>query len=80
MLEWIISENVALGKKARQISEDLPASHAVDGVTSGKLGQDQSCSKTTIVSDPWFEVDLGDHFYIKRVVLFNRNSDNNAGK
>jgi len=64
MIARIADVNLALNKRARQISTDIgPASYAVDGdvITA-------SCTADT-VGQPWWSVDLGQPYYIGRVTI-----------
>jgi len=63
MIARIADVNLALNKRARQISTLYPASNAVDGdsVTA-------SCTRDTS-GTPWWSVDLGQRHYIGRVTI-----------
>lgn len=71
--------NVALGKKASQISTATynppvgyaAASRAVDGNTSSYLTQG-SVALTEIGQNPWWKVDLDGDYDVSRVVVYNR--------
>jgi hypothetical protein len=71
--------NVALGKKASQISTATynppigyaAASRAVDGNTSSYLTQG-SVAVTEIGQNPWWKVDLDGDYDVSRVVVYNR--------
>ncbi len=71
-------KNVALGKKARQIStaNGGVAGRAVDGNTSGSYA-DKGQSHTREGEDnPWWEVDLGGTFPVDVVKVYNRTDSN----
>lgn len=65
--------NAAKGKPARQVSTQNigSADKGVDGNTSGVWG-DASITHTTLVAQPWWEVDLGASTDLDSVVLWNR--------
>ena len=63
MITRIADVNLALNKRARQISTVFPASNAVDGdVTTASCTLDNA-------GQPWWSVDLGQHYYIGRVTI-----------
>ncbi|XP_053376415.1 pentraxin fusion protein-like [Mercenaria mercenaria] len=67
------TENLALGKKAYQ-SSDLHkgfADKAVDGGLSQTFS-DGSCTHTNDDANSYWEVDLGKHFFIDHVTIYNR--------
>ncbi|XP_078655745.1 fucolectin-like [Branchiostoma floridae x Branchiostoma belcheri] len=65
--------NVAVGKSAYQTSTDEGgrAGRAVDGKTNGNYYA-HSCTHTRNQADPSWRVDLGQSYWIDRVVIFNR--------
>ena len=63
MIARIAAVNLALNKRARQISTEFPASNAVDGdVTTASCTLDNA-------GNPWWSVDLGQSYYIDRVAI-----------
>jgi hypothetical protein len=76
---FLAAVNVALGKKASQISTATynppigyaAASRAVDGNTSSYLTQG-SVAVTEIGQNPWWKVDLDGDYDVSRVVVYNR--------
>ena len=63
MIARIADVNLALNKRAHQISTLYPARIAVDGdVTTA------SCTADT-AGQPWWSVDLGQRYYIDRVTI-----------
>ncbi|MBX3246560.1 MAG: hypothetical protein KF901_05195 [Myxococcales bacterium] len=66
-------ENVALGKRASQVSVDHGGTpdRAVDDNTSGRYA-DRSVTHTTYTTRPWWMVDLDGSHWVERVTLFNR--------
>ena len=71
----IFLENVAMGMNATQsnTSATFHASKAVDGNTNTFFDQD-SCSQTTSMDNPWLEVHLGETYYVYGVFLHNTES------
>jgi hypothetical protein len=67
------SLDVALGKPATQSTTafDSPASHAVDGNTSGSYGSG-SLSHTDYNTNAWWQVDLGSSQQLAGINLWNR--------
>jgi len=63
MIAGLADVNLALKKRARQISSKFPASYAVDG----NVGT-ASCTLDTS-GQPWWSVDLGQRYYIGRVTI-----------
>jgi len=75
MIARIADVNLALNKRARQISTLYAASNAVDGdVTTASCTLDNAGS-------PWWSVDLGQRYYIGRVTItfpeFNNDGSRN---
>jgi len=65
MIARIADDNLALNKRARQISTDRfgLARYAVDGDSATA-----SCTAAT-AGQPWWSVDLGQRYYIGRVTI-----------
>jgi len=63
MIARIAAVNLALNKRARQISTAVPASNAVDGAVITA-----SCTQYN-AGNPWWSVDLGQRYYIDRVAI-----------
>jgi len=72
--------NVATKGKATQssVSNDAPATLAIDGNTDGHFFDARSTTHTTTENSPWWEVDLGEATSINRVVIWNR-TDGSVG-
>ena len=51
-----------------QLSNDLPASNAIDGISS-------TCSKTTQTSDPWFALESVHHFTVISVAITSQTAN-----
>lgn len=64
--------NIALGKTAYQSSTVAAAARAVDGILNPTYSHSGSCSMTGGDFNPWWAVDLGEHFYVSSVLLTNR--------
>jgi len=66
-LDW--TNNLALGKPASQSSTALGrfAREAVDG--NRHVPNLNSCSRTALEAKPWWQVDLGAVYQIKKVVV-----------
>ena len=73
--------NLAHQGRARQSSTDYGGSAllAIDGNTDGHFFNAMSTTHTAQEDDPWWEVDLGDPYVIKRVVIWNRNDSAEIG-
>src|SRR5581483_7753681 len=67
--------NLALGRAATQSSTWLPpqgdAAHAVDGDIDGDFN-DGSVAHTFVGDKDWWQVDLGDSYFLEEVELWNR--------
>jgi len=64
-----------LGKSATQSSDyggQGLASAAVDGNIDAYF-ENGSVTQTSVEADPWWQVDLGEHYNINQIVLWNRN-------
>ncbi|KAI8516124.1 hypothetical protein Bbelb_069370 [Branchiostoma belcheri] len=72
-LVWCAGVNVAVRKSAYQTSTDEGgrAGRAVDGKTNGNYYA-HSCTHTRNQADPSWRVDLGQSYWVDRVVIFNR--------
>ncbi|XP_064605750.1 fucolectin-like [Liolophura sinensis] len=72
--------NLALHKQSSQTSTwssgRAQASSAVDGIRTGEYYSCDSCTHTHAENNPWWMVDLGQHFLINEVVISNRNGIN----
>jgi hypothetical protein len=66
-------QNVAQGKLAKQSTTFYSGTpnRAVDGNTDGVYGNN-SITHTTLQTDPWWEVDLGQGVVINQVAIWNR--------
>jgi hypothetical protein len=71
--------NVAVGKTATQSSTDYksPASNAVNDVTHGKYAANGAATNdithtTASQKNPWWQVDLGAVYDIRKIVVWNR--------
>ena len=67
--------NIALGKKAYQSTTGSGgvAALAVDGITDDDYSRG-SCTHTVRTISPWWMVDLGRHFSISHLRVFNRDT------
>lgn len=73
IVETLTSANVALGKPASQSSigsGGLPE-RAVDGNTS-ELWSSDTITHTRLHVNPWWQVDLGDKYYLDKINIWNR--------
>ncbi|MGJ8672285.1 galactose-binding domain-containing protein [Rubritalea sp.] len=79
--EYVMAENVALGKSTEQSSEESAndSALAVDGNTSGDFA-DGSVTHTENEANPWWEVDLGDNYYISEIWVYNRTDGNSKSR
>ncbi len=68
-------KNVALGKKTAQNSTayDGASSRAVDGSTNGDWGAGSITHSSENVTQPEWELDLGDELSIEKIALWNRD-------
>ena len=68
-LDW--TNNLAVGKPASQSSTALGrfAREAVDG--NRDMPNFTSCSRTALEANPWWQVDLGAVYQIKKVVVMD---------
>ena len=69
--------NIAVGKTASQSSNQYEtergeADDVIDGLTQGVNLADSSWNHTTNEQSPWVEVDLGDHYDIYDIDVWNR--------
>nr|XP_008100962.1 PREDICTED: fucolectin-1-like [Anolis carolinensis] len=77
-LQSLFFRNVAKGCSAFQSSTYhhysgyLVAGKAVDGICSGDLNQDNSCSHTNADPEPWWYVDLEEEHTVSAIVVRNR--------
>ena len=69
-----VAGNLALNKRASQISTESPASNAVDGDV-----KTMSCTMN-LSGQPWWAVDLGQYHYVGRVTITFPNVNKNDGR
>lgn len=79
IIQRVISENLALNKKAEQSSvyaEDIDPNLAVDNNTDQTY---TNCARTTLASEVWWQVDLGGTKSIHDIRVFYRNDSDANG-
>ena len=72
--------NVALHGQAKQSSTSFagPPRLAIDGNTNGDFHEAQSTTHTAQQDNPWWELDLGKIYDVRRIAIWNR-TDNGVG-